>query len=418
MSKMTLSEELTWRGFVNQTTFENLEDLDNKKRTFYHGFDASADSQTVGNLAAMMMDKVFIRHGYDAILVAGGSTSLVGDPGGRDSERELQKEEIIAANIKKAEAQLKKVFTGQDFRLVNNLDWTKNIKVLDFLRDYGKHFSMTQLIQRDFIAQRIGIGGAGISYAEFSYTLLQGLDYLYLYDTYGCTLQLGGSDQWGNCLSGVELIRRMRGVETHVLTLPLIVNKSTGRKFGKSEDGAIWLDESKTSVYKFYQFWLNADDEGVESYLKIYTEMPKSEIDEVMAKFKQDPGNRLAQKTLAYQVSSIVHGKHRADNIKRISEVLFDGRDYNELTVADFEELGKELPFYDVKTGADLTIVLVKTGLASSKTEARRFLDDNAIYVNGSQIPLSETTLERSDAIKDHIILRRGKNQQVIIKLI
>ena len=314
------------------------------------GFDASSDSQQVGNLAAMMLIKTFIRHGNKAILVAGGSTSLVGDPGGKDSERPLQSEETIADNVKKSEEQLKKVFTGYDFKLVNNLDWTKDIKVLDFLRDYGKHFSMTNLVQRDFIAKRLGAEGSGISYAEFSYTILQGLDYLYLYDTYGCTLQLGGADQWGNCLSGVELIRRLRNAQVDVFTLPLVIDKSTGRKFGKSEGGAVWLDESKTSVYKFYQFWLNADDEGVEGYLKVFTELDKDQIDAVIAEFKQDPALRAAQKALAYEVTKMVHGQDRADSIKRISEVLFGGREYSELNTADFEELGKELGVFNAQS--------------------------------------------------------------------
>ena len=200
---MTLSEELQWRGFVQQTTLRTLSDLDKKKQVFYHGFDASADSQTIGNLAAMMFDKVFMRHGWKAIILAGGATSLIGDPGGKDKERVLQTEETIGANVKKAEQQLKKIFGDKDFTLVNNIDWTKGMTVLDFLRDIGKHFSMTPLVQRDYIAQRIGEGGAGISYTEFSYTLLQGMDYLHLYDNYEVTMQLGGSAQWGNCLSGV-----------------------------------------------------------------------------------------------------------------------------------------------------------------------------------------------------------------------
>jgi tyrosyl-tRNA synthetase len=417
MKNMTLSEELKWRGFVNQTTYEDLSVVDKQKVTFYHGFDASSSSQTIGNLAAMMLDKAFIRHGHKCILVAGGSTSLVGDPGGKESERELQSEEAIAANVKNAETQLKKVFAGDKFIMTNNLDWTKNVKVLDFLRDYGKHFSMTNLVQRDFIAKRLGAEGSGISYAEFSYTLLQGYDFLYLYDTYQCTLQLGGSDQWGNCLSGVELIRRLRGAEAHVFTLPLIMNKATGKKFGKSEDGAIWLDEAKTSVYKFYQFWLNADDEGVEGYLKIFTELDKEQIDDIMAEFKADPSLRAAQKALAYEVTKMVHGKDRADGIKKITEVLFGGREYGELTAKDFAELGDELGVYNAKKGQELVDILVETKLASSKGEAKRFLESSAIYVNGYQIPLGKATLDKDDATHGYVVLRRGKNDQTIIKL-
>ena len=308
---MTLSEELQWRGFLNQSTLDDITKLDEKPRTFYMGFDASADSQTVGNLAAMMFIWTFIRHGYDPILLTGGSTSLVGDPGGKNEERVLQAEETIAHNTDCARKQIAKIFRDQEFRMVNNLDWTRDVKLLDFLRSVGKNFSITNMIQRDFVAERIGEGGGGLSYAEFSYTLLQGFDFLHLFDTYGCTLQLGGSDQWGNCLSGVELIRKTRGAEVDVVTLNLIVDKTTGRKFGKSEGGAVWLDETKTSPFKFYQFWLNAGDEDAEDYLKTFTLLEKSEIDELSEEMKTSAASRPAQKRLAYEVTKIVHGEER-----------------------------------------------------------------------------------------------------------
>lgn len=414
---MTLSEELAWRGFIQQTTFDDTKQLDQQKWTFYHGFDASADSQTIGNLAAMMFDKVFIRQGHKAILLAGGATSLVGDPGGKEKERPMQTEEMIAHNVAQAEKQLKKIFGDNEFTLVNNLDWTKDMKVLDFLRDIGKHFSMTPLVQRDYIAQRIGEGGAGISYTEFSYTLLQGMDFLHLYDNYGVTLQLGGSDQWGNCLSGVELIRKARGAEAHVITLPLIINKATGKKFGKSEDGAVWLDEAKTSVYKFYQFWINVDDEGVEEYLKVYTELDKPSVDDIMDAHNESRSERLAQKHLAYEVTKIVHGEQRAESVRRISEVLFGGQAYGDLTAEDFNELKSELPVHRAAFGTELAETLVATGLASSKGEARRFLEGNAIYINGSQLPLEKTTLGREDNINGFAVIRRGKNQNAVIEI-
>lgn len=414
---MTLSEELQWRGFVQQTTFEDIKQLDGQQWTFYHGFDASADSQTIGNLAAMMFDKVFVRHGHKAILLAGGATSLIGDPGGKDKERPMQTEEIIAHNVASAEKQLKKIFGNNEFTLVNNLDWTKDMKVLDYLRDVGKHFSMTPLVQRDYIAQRIGEGGSGISYTEFSYTLLQGMDYLHLYDNYGVTLQLGGSDQWGNCLSGVELIRKARGAETHVITLPLIINKATGKKFGKSEEGAVWLDEAKTSVYKFYQFWINIDDEGVEDYLKVYTELDKPTIDDIIDAHNQARSERLAQKHLAYEVTKIVHGESRAESVRRISEVLFGGGAYSDLTPVDFAELKTELPVCKAALGTPLVDILVDAGLAGSKGEARRFLDSNAIYINGIQLPLEKNALDEVDSINGFSVIRRGKNQNVIVEI-
>lgn len=415
---MTLSEELLWRGFIQQSTYADLTELDKKKQTFYHGFDASADSQTIGNLAAMMFDKVFMRHGWTAIILAGGATSLIGDPGGKDKERPMQTEETIAHNVRCAEIQLQQIYGGKEFTLVNNIDWTKNLSVLDFLRDIGKHFSMTPLVQRDYIAQRIGEGGSGISYTEFSYTLLQGMDYLYLYDKYNVTLQLGGSDQWGNCLSGVELVRKARGAEVHTITLPLVINKTTGKKFGKSEDGAVWLDEKKTSAFKFYQFWINVDDLGVEEYLKIYTELDKPTIDEIMTAHNEARSNRLAQKHLAYEVTKIVHGESRAQSVQALSEVLFGGESYQKLKKADFEELKSELTVISLSPGADLVEALVAAGLASSKGEARRFLDSNAIYINGEQLPLEKRELDAQDFIAGYCVLRRGKNMTALVALL
>ena len=234
---MTLSEELSWRNFIQKSTLEDITLLDRGEWTFYIGFDASAPSQTIGNLASMMVARTFLRHGRRAILLAGGATSLIGDPGGKDQERNLLETEAVAANIKKANEQFKTVFADFEDQItyVNNLDWYQDFKLLDFLRDVGKNFSITPLIQREFIASRLGPGGSGISYTEFSYTLLQGYDYLKLFEDHGCNLQLGGSDQWGNCLSGVDLIRRKHQKIVHALTLPLIINKATGKKFGKSE---------------------------------------------------------------------------------------------------------------------------------------------------------------------------------------
>lgn len=406
MAEMTLSEELQWRGFINQTTFKDLTELDRQKFTFYHGFDASAPSQTVGNLAAMMFDKVFMRHGHKAILLAGGSTSLIGDPGGKDSERVLQSEETIAHNVAMAEEQLKRVFRGQEFTLVNNLDWTRDMKVLDFLRDIGKHFSMTPLIQRDYIAQRLGEGGAGISYTEFSYTLLQGMDFLHLYDNYGVTLQLGGSDQWGNCLSGVELIRKVRGAETHVITLPLMINKATGKKFGKSEEGAVWLDPKMTSPYKYYQFWLNADDEGVEGYLKVYTELDKPTVDRVMSDFHADRAGRAAQKALAYESTKLVHGQEQADRQVRIAEAVAAQSLVN-LDDTEVATLREEMPYAQAVPGHDIAGLLVQTGLAASKTEARRFVAENAVSINGQKSQKEQ--LEESDFQNGRLLIRRGK---------
>lgn len=412
---MTLSEELQWRGFLNQTTLQDITKLDDEKRTFYMGFDASADSQAVGNLAAMMFIWTFIRHGYDPIILAGGSTSLVGDP--KDTEeRQMQSEETIAHNVACAQKQLQKIFRDQKFRMVNNLDWTRDVKVLDFLRNIGKNFSMTNLVQRDFIAKRMGEGGSGISFAEFSYTLLQGLDYLHLFDTYNCTLQLGGSDQWGNCLSGVELIRKTRGAEVDVVTLNLVIDKTTGRKFGKSEAGAVWLDETKTSPFKFYQFWLNTGDADAIDYLKIFTLLEPGDVELLEQEMSHDAASRPAQKRLAYEVTKIVHGEDRAESVQKISNVLFGGAEYSDLEAKDFRELEAELPTSEVGNEYSLVDFMVESGLASSNTEARRFLSDSAVYINGSQLPLDQSHFTEHDFIHGYAIVRRGKNTLALAK--
>lgn len=407
---MTISEELAWRGFVQHSTLADLHVLDNKKVTFYHGYDASADSQTVGNLAALMLDRLFLRHGHNAILLAGGSTSLIGDPGGKDAERPMQDEKTIQRNVSKAQEQIKHILAGHRFKMVNNLDWTKDVKLLPFLRDVGKHFSMTPLVQRDYISQRMGAGGAGISYTEFSYTLLQGFDYLYLYDKYGATLQLGGSDQWGNLISGVDLIRKARGAEVHALTLPLVVNHTTGKKFGKSEDGAIWIDESKTSVFKFYQFLLNVDDTGVESYLKKFTELDKKTIDLTVAEFNANRGGRIAQRVLAYEVTKLVHGKKRADEVVKTTKVLYGEGNFLELAKNEIHILKNELPVR--KAEPDLSQVIVNAGLATSKNEARTFLTSGAISINGQKAGPDNLNL----FVRGNNLLRRGKNHFAIIE--
>jgi tyrosyl-tRNA synthetase len=392
---------------VNQTTYQDLSILDDKKITFYHGYDASADSQTIGNLAGMMLDRVLMRHGHKAVILAGGATSLIGDPGGKDEERPLQNEETIARNIEKAKEQLSRIFAGHHFELVNNLDWTKNLTVIDFLRDYGKHFSMTTLVQRDFVARRLGTNSAGISYAEFSYSILQGIDYLHLYKEKGATLQIGGSDQWGNILSGVDLVRKVHGKDVHALTLPLVINQATGKKFGKTEEGAVWLDPDKTSPFQFYQFWINVDDYGAEDYLKIYTELSKDEIEAVIHEFKQNPAARVAQKKLAYEVTKIVHGKEAADRQQHITEVLFSGQGIEELDEAGLATIRKEFPNLTVPPGMSIIDVLVSTGLAGSNSEARRLKESGAVYINNQKVDSDH--LESAHFQSKRMLIRRGK---------
>lgn len=407
MSKMTLSEELAWRGFVNQTTYKDPAVLDGDPITFYWGVDPSASSMTVGNLAMAMMVRHFIAHGHKAVLLVGGATGMIGDPDGKADERELKTLEEIAANKAGITAQYKTVFAGQDFEIVDNYDWFKDLGYLEFLRDVGKHMPMSQMLGRDFVQTRLQ--ESGISYAEFSYALIQGYDFVHLYREKGVTLQVAGSDQWGNSIAGVDMIRRMTGGEAHVWTGPLVLNKATGQKFGKSEDGAVWLDENLTSAYKFYQFWLNVDDEGVEEYLKIYTLLGKDEIDALMAEFSSDRAGRKAQKTLAYEVTKLVHGHERADAVVKVTAVLFGDGDFLSLNETEVEVLSRELP--QAQVGDDVYQTLVDAGLANSKSEARTFVSSGAISVNGQKISGEQPPVLRDGAN----LLKRGKNSFAIV---
>lgn len=415
---MTLSEELKWRGFVNQTTIKDINILDGAPISFYWGVDPSAASMTIGNLAAAMMTRLYIKHGHKAILLVGGATGMIGDPDGKSEERELKSLEEIAVNKAGISEQYSQIFAGMHFDIVDNYDWFKDMNYLTFLRDIGKHVPLRQMMSRDFVQSRLGESGAGISYAEFSYSLIQGYDFLHLHKEHGVSLQLCGADQWGNSIAGVDLIRRKTGDEAHVWSCPLIINKATGIKFGKSEDGAIWLDSKLTGIYKFYQFWLNSDDEGVEDYLKVYTTLSKNEIDDIMAQFNADKASRIAQKKLAYEVTKVVHGQARADSIVRVSESLFGDGDYQSLSSEDFDIIKAELKTITAVAG-ETTIVslLVEGGLASSNSDAKRFIDSQAVYINGKKLGEGQNSLSQSDAINGFVIIRRGKNSQILVSL-
>lgn len=418
MSNMTLSEELKWRGFVNQTTIKDINILDGAPITFYWGVDPSAASMTIGNLAAAMMTRLFIKHGHKAILLVGGATGMIGDPDGKSEERELKSLEEVAVNKAGISEQYSQIFAGMHFDVVDNYDWFKDMNYLTFLRDIGKHVPLRQMMSRDFVQSRLGESGAGISYAEFSYSLIQGYDFLHLHKEHGVSLQLCGADQWGNSIAGVDLIRRKTGNEAHVWSCPLIINKATGIKFGKSEDGAIWLDSKLTGIYKFYQFWLNSDDKGVEDYLKVYTTLSKDEIDDIMTQFNADKASRIAQKKLAYEVTKVVHGQARADSIVRVSESLFGDGDYQSLSSEDFDIIKAELKTVTAVAG-ETTIVslLVEGGLASSNSDAKRFIDSQAVYLNGKKLSEGQNNLSQSDAINGFVIIRRGKNSQILVSL-
>ncbi|RWZ78836.1 MAG: tyrosine--tRNA ligase [Candidatus Microsaccharimonas sossegonensis] len=408
---MRLSEELQWRGFVNQTTFAAMTDLDindnNSPISFYWGVDPSADSMTIGNLAAAMMVRHFIEAGHKAYLLVGGATGMIGDPDGKKDERKLLTMEQIASNKAAIIEQYKQVFAGKNFEIVDNYDWFKNINYLDFLRTIGKNVPLSQMLGREFVQSRIGEEGSGISYAEFSYALIQGYDFLHLSREYGVKLQLCGADQWGNSIAGVDLIRRIDKKEVHVYSTPLVINRATGKKFGKSEDGAVWLDANKTSVFQFYQFWLNADDEGTSDYARIFTMLSHDEILEMERQLADNPSGREAQKKLAHEVTQIVHGVERTASVERVTNVLFGGQSFSELTEDDLDVLADEIP--TEKKEISLIDALVKTNLASSNSDARRLIESGAVSVNGEKISEDVTITAIS-------LVKKGKNNFVLVR--
>lgn len=401
---MQLSEELQWRGFWNQTTFTNDKLIDSENFTLYLGTDPSADSLHVGHLAVYMMVRHFLERGHKVFLLVGGGTGMIGDM--RDTEeRSLLSYAEIEHNKRALKAQVSQIFAGRDFTLVDNADWLGNLELLPFLRDIGKNFNMADLIGREFFKARID-NGKGLSFAEFTYTLLQGYDFWHLFKHHGVNLQIGGSDQWGNLVSGVELIRKKENAEVYAMTAPLLINKSTGRKFGKSEGGAVWLDENKTSVYKFYQFWLNVDDESAIEYMKIFTMLDRDTIEAIAENHAVNPGARSAQKVLAREVTDIVHGVNRRESVERVTEVLFGGGDFRQLSDDDLDALAQEIPRVDV--GVGVIEALVVSGAVSSNGEAKRLLKSGAISLNGEKIA-------EDQAVNTTSLLKKGKNTFVLI---
>lgn len=407
MNDQSLSAELAWRGFVNQTTYKDITELDTEPIAFYLGVDPSADSMTIGNLAVVMMVRHFVRHGHRAVLLVGGATGLIGDPDGKAQERDLKSLEEIAKNKAAIAAQYQVLLGDYTFEMVDNYDWFKDLGYLDFLRDVGKHVPMRQMLGRDFVQSRLGEDGSGISYAEFSYSLIQGYDFLHLYREKGVTLQICGADQWGNSIAGVDLTRRITGGEVHVWSAPLVVNKTTGVKFGKSEEGAVWLDAAKTSPTQFYQFWINVDDAGVEDYLKIYTELSQAEITQIVTEHTQEPGKRYAQKRLANEATKLVHGAKNTEIAQQVTSILIGQLDLSETDDEVITELRKEIASTGTTENGLIIEALVTTGLASSNTEARRLLQGNAISINGQKTTREQ--FEPDDFQNGRLLLRKGK---------
>ncbi|HSW78550.1 MAG TPA: tyrosine--tRNA ligase [Candidatus Babeliales bacterium] len=413
---MKLSEDLVWRGLIKDKTFTNIGWLDEPKK-FYLGIDASTDSLTIGNLAVILLARRLMDAGWQSVMLVGGATSLIGDPGGKDEERDLKDKQEIAKNIKGIQSQIQMLFDGKPHELLNNLDWLGSVNYLDFLRDTGKHYSMTELIQREFVNARMGMAGTGISYAEFSYSLLQGYDFWWLFTNKNVQLQIGASDQWGNMLSGVPLIRKKEGKEAHAFSMPLVINKATGKKFGKSEEGAVWLDAARTSPTQFYQFWINVEDDDVDEYLKIFTFLPKNDIDEIISKHKADPQNRLAQTKLAQEVTKLVHGEKHEKFAESVTEYITGKKPIAEAEEPAMKEIRGALTNVKVQPGTSVVEVLSESGLAASNSEARRLLESKAVYIDGEKI--GKAHLESGDFKHGRLMLRRGKafKDSVLVEL-
>lgn len=403
---MNISEDFLWRGLIKDKTFEDIKWL-GKPKTFYLGVDASSGSMTIGNLVAMITARRLIEAGWKAIILAGGATSLIGDPGGKNEERKLKPREEIQDNVESIKRQISQLFSSDDYIPVDNYDWLKDLGYLDFLREVGKNFSMTELMQREFVTERMGESGGGISYAEFSYSLVQGYDYWHLYKTHKAVLQIGGSDQWGNMLSGVSLVRKKENASVHAFSIPLVINKVTGQKFGKSEGGAIWLDGAKTSPTQFHQFWINVFDHDAEQYLKIFTFLSKEKIEQVMKEHHQDPASRIAQNVLANEVTKIVHGQDESSAATVVAKYLTGEESLSDANEEDIAAIRKEIPSVNVAKETNIISVMVESGLAASKSDARRLLKANAVYINGKSV--TQENFEDSDFISGKLLLRRGK---------
>lgn len=411
---MSLSKELENRGFIHQSSADIVEILDGPKRTIYHGFDPTADSIHVGNFASWMMLRHLVKAGHKVILLVGGGTGMIGDPK-PDVERPLTPPEEVAKRVEKLSMQAKRLL-GDEVTFVNNHDWLAELKLIDFLREIGKHFTVNELIKKDAIATRLKSDN-GISYTEFAYPLLQGYDFLELNRKYGCDVQVGGSDQWGNIIAGVELVRKKEQKTVYAITIPLIIDKATGKKFGKSEGNAVWLDAEKTSPFAFYQFWLNVADENVIDYLKIFTFISLQDIAGIETEHTDNPGARKAQKRLAEEITSIIHGKETAQTVANVSELIFGNRTLAEATEAERQILVRNAPTTKVSAGVNVVDVLVETGLASSKREARTFVESGAVSVNTTKLLDVTDTLEQKHFSDRLAILRRGKKQVHILEM-
>ena len=422
MSTQAFIDELRWRGLLTQVSDEQglLEYLDSGCQSLYCGFDPTADSLHVGSLVPLLALRRFQLQGHRPLLLLGGATGMIGDPSGRDDERSLNAGETVSNWIQALRVQVSGFleFDTQDgtaAKIVNNLDWTHDLPVIDFLRDIGKHFSVNSMIQRDSVKSRLERTNEGISYTEFSYMLLQAMDFLRLAQNEDCLLQIGGSDQWGNIVSGIDLIRRHTGKSAFAFTMPL-VTKADGTKFGKSAAGAVWIDPKKTSPYAFYQFWLNTADADVVSFLKLFTFLAQDEIESLEVEIQDRPELRKAHKKLAQEVTTIVHGEQAVVAAERISAALFAG-DAGQLLESDLQELQQDgMPCTSCAAGTGLLTAMVEAGLTKSTGEARKLIQANGIKLNGDSIDDVGRDLTFEDALfKRFYLLRKGKKNYHLI---
>ena len=428
MNNRDLIGQLRNLGLVAQVSAEDelIDHLRSGSRTVYCGFDPTSDSLHIGNLVPLLALRRFQLAGHRPILLVGGATGMIGDPGGKTEERKLNPADVVNGYVEKIRVQASRFleFECEDNAaiVVDNFEWTSAMTVIDFLRDVGKHFSVNTMVQKESVRRRLEEDGSGISYTEFSYMVLQSHDFAVLNQRYGCTIQIGGSDQWGNIISGMELIRRTEGEQAFAMTFPLIT-KSDGSKFGKSEEGTVWLDDRKTSPYTFYQFWFNCADEDVIPYIKIFTFFDDEEMKQLLAAHDQDPGMRVAQIALAKSVTRLVHGEIGLTAALRITDALYSNK-LAELSEEDLGELALDgLPCHEVDSDkAGLIDLLVATGLSVTPRgevtagQARKFIKSNAISVNGEKISDQETTLSRSTALYgSYHVLQRGKKNHVLV---
>ena len=404
---MTLYEDLKWRGLVQDISDEKLIDkLNNESLTFYIGTDPTADSMHIGHYSSFLISKRLANAGHKPILLVGGATGLIGDPK-PTSERPMISKEEVEHNFKGLKKQAEDIF---GFEVVNNFDWTKDINVIDFLRDYGKYFNINYMLAKDKVKSRME---SGITYAEFSYMILQALDFMHLYETRGCILQVAGSDQWGNITSGIELIRKKLGKEAYGMVMPLVTD-SNGVKFGKTEGNALWLDKNKTSSYELYQYLINLEDSMIIEYLKKLTFLSKEEIEKLEQKHKCNPHLREAHKALAKEVITDLHGKEEYEKAVKISEALFSGN-VKSLSKEEILMGFKDVPSFEVKVGTKLIDMLIDNNICQSKREAREFLNAGSILINDEKVKDENLLIDNNIAIyNDLLIIKRGKKKNFI----